>query len=86
MQYGDQTRDSHRYGGDVYDVGALLSAAQGAGEGVIEAVVGDDDEMHDLAALTANEKKEEEDDDDDEEGVQDLVGLTERGTWILFYV
>ena len=74
MQYGDQTRDSHRYGGDVYDVGALLSAAQGAGEEVLEAVVGDGGEMQDLAALTANEE---------DEGVQDLVGLTERGTWSL---
>lgn len=80
MQYGDQTRDSHRYGGDVYDVGALLSAAQGAGEGAMEAVVGDGDEMHDLAALTANEGGG----GGGEEGVHDLVGLTERGTWIPF--
>lgn len=69
MQYGE-TRDSHRYGGDVYDVGTLLSAAQEAGEEALDAVVGNGSAMQDLNALTANEE---------DEGVEDLVGLTENG-------
>ena len=68
MQYGDQTRDSNRFGGNVYNVDSLAGAAQAGGEGALEEVVGGDQGEDDLAALT-----------EQDEGVQDLVGLTENG-------
>lgn len=91
MPYGDETRDSHRYGGDVYDVQALVDAAQTASENI----VGDGDGVDDLVALaekgtcgcisqnsrsvTANSSCL-----DDGEGVNDLVALTEKGTCTRF--
>lgn len=77
MQYGDETRDSHRYGGDIYNVGSLISAAQAAGEEGLEAIVGGDDNVEGLVEYAAGV---DDDSDDENEGVQDLVGLTENGT------
>lgn len=54
MPYGEETRDSHRYGGDVYDVQALVDAAQEAGEDAIEKLVGEDEGVQDLVGLTEN--------------------------------
>ena len=64
MQYGDQTRDSDRFGGNVYSIETLAKAARRGDE------VGDDTGESDLAALQEHMENE---------GVQDLVGLTENG-------
>ena len=77
MQYGDQTRDSQKYGGGIYTVESLISAAQSAGEEALEAVVGDDDGVEGLVEYANCISGSEEN-----EGVQDLVGLTENGTYL----
>ena len=73
MSYGDETRDSHRCGGNVYSEASLISAAQAAGDGALEAAVGGDD-VEVLAQCFENMDR-----DDENEGVQDIVGLTENG-------
>lgn len=74
MQYGQQTRDAHQFGEDIYNVDSMISAAQAAGNEALEAVVGDDDGVEGLVNYA-----EDVDEDEENEGVQDLVGLTENG-------
>ena len=74
---GDQSRDFHRYGGGVFNMESLVSAAQASGAEGLEAIVGGN-ELEDLV-----EYADGFDEDEEDEGVQDLVGLTENGTlWI----
>ena len=87
MQYGCQTRDEARFGENIYSVGHLLSNAQ-ADEMALQRAVEDDDSASDLLALAGNGQEKEHNGEEyqqqqqaegNDEGVQDLVGLTERG-------